>query len=342
MIGSVNQPKSIDLANIKQQAAPIQRIMNSDLAVSTPITLPDSLKHILQMKPEDVLFNIMPLSKEYMPSNFISDSSMVPLIFSKNNAQYIGQIKVGYARDYLGFEYAPYSKLFVPPNALKPSLILAELTSEQVQMAVINTSGVVNLSGKNLQGLNLTGIKLWKLDLRNADLRHANISHTKLASWLGCIQIEGANLSHANLEGVKANTRGISFRNALMQNTKLRNTDLSYADLRGVDFSYSDLSSAQLSCSRFSKTIGFWKASAKAAQFCYATLIRANLSWADLQGCDFTGANLKGAILTGANLKGANFESADLSDVDLRKATYNQLTKWPDGFQVVVTGAVKS
>ncbi|HJO91269.1 MAG TPA: pentapeptide repeat-containing protein, partial [Anaerolineales bacterium] len=47
-----------------------------------------------------------------------------------------------------------------------------------------------------------------------------------------------------------------------------------------------------------------------------ADLIWTNMSWADLRGADLRGAKLGGASLLG----------------NLRRAIYNKLTKFPDGF----------
>lgn len=63
-----------------------------------------------------------------------------------------------------------------------------------------------------------------------------------------------------------------------------------------------------------------------------------DLSGATLIGTDFNGSSLLNAALVGANLLKANLEStkligADLAEASLTKATYNNLTGWPEGFE---------
>ncbi len=75
------------------------------------------------------------------------------------------------------------------------------------------------------------------------------------------------------------------------------------------------------------------------------TLSGADLSGADLSGADLSGANLYGANLSGANLSradlsGAHLSRANLSGADLSRASYDQLTLWPEGFDVAKSAAV--
>mgnify|MGYP001158487211 CR=1 FL=1 len=51
-----------------------------------------------------------------------------------------------------------------------------------------------------------------------------------------------------------------------------------------------------------------------------------SLEGADLEGVDLQGAHLRGADLRGAKLGGASLLG------NLRRAIYNKLTKFPDGF----------
>ncbi len=70
------------------------------------------------------------------------------------------------------------------------------------------------------------------------------------------------------------------------------------------------------------------------------TLSGADLSGADLYGADLSRANLSGAYLSGAYLSGANLSGADLSGANLSRASYDQLTLWPEGFDVAKSAAV--
>jgi uncharacterized protein YjbI with pentapeptide repeats len=110
------------------------------------------------------------------------------------------------------------------------------------------------------------------------------------------------------------------------------------ADLRGTNLSRAELSGTDLK-----------EANLERAIFREANLSRANLKDANLWGVDLTQANLESADLTGArltraNLVGANLRGADLSQARLRKANlgnavYNNLTRWPTGFDPVLAGA---
>jgi hypothetical protein len=79
-------------------------------------------------------------------------------------------------------------------------------------------------------------------------------------------------------------------------------------------------------------------------------LVRANLQCADLSRTDLRetrldGANLRGAALTSADLREASLRGADLTEADLTRAvlhgaTYDRSTRWPEGFDPAVSGAV--
>jgi uncharacterized protein YjbI with pentapeptide repeats len=70
-----------------------------------------------------------------------------------------------------------------------------------------------------------------------------------------------------------------------------------------------------------------------------ANLYGAYLSGADLSGANLYGANLSGAYLSGANLSGADLYGANLYGANLYEAIYNDLTRWPTGFDPQAAGA---
>ncbi|MDM8564446.1 pentapeptide repeat-containing protein [Candidatus Halobeggiatoa sp. HSG11] len=88
----------------------------------------------------------------------------------------------------------------------------------------------------------------------------------------------------------------------------------------------------------------------KGANLDGANLIEANLTSAHLKnayliGADLTRANLTGAILINtdlrrADLRGAIFTKAKLRGVNLEGAMYDDLTKWPKGFNPKKTEAI--
>jgi hypothetical protein len=66
-----------------------------------------------------------------------------------------------------------------------------------------------------------------------------------------------------------------------------------------------------------------------------------DLSRANLIGANLVGANLRNANLTCAHLRGADLTGADLSGATLHDATFSTDTKWPEGYDPVVNGAIR-
>lgn len=65
---------------------------------------------------------------------------------------------------------------------------------------------------------------------------------------------------------------------------------------------------------------------------------------ADFHGCTFTACDFRGTALSRANLRGEEFygcdlRGADLEFADLGDATFDALTRWPEGFDPVAHGA---
>jgi len=125
----------------------------------------------------------------------------------------------------------------------------------------------------------------------------------------------------------------------------LRALDLHGADLaghgfgffNGPDFSLADLSGTDLKKAHLSRM------RLAAADLRGADLRGADLSGTDLRGADFRGADLSGTDLSFAFLRAVNLRGTDLSGADLRgadfssgrdlsRATADQHTRWPPGF----------
>ena len=66
-----------------------------------------------------------------------------------------------------------------------------------------------------------------------------------------------------------------------------------------------------------------------------------NLQNADLSGMDLSGANLKDANLQDANLQAVGDDLQWLADANLQGAIYDSTTRFPDGFDVGQSGAIK-
>ena len=69
-----------------------------------------------------------------------------------------------------------------------------------------------------------------------------------------------------------------------------------------------------------------------------AGLVGANLTRANLFGANLYRAELTGADLAMANLLGSDLRMANLLTADLSKATANEITDWPKGFNPVAAG----
>ena len=148
---------------------------------------------------------------------------------------------------------------------------------------------------------------------------------------LSFVQIEQEQPERADL--TRADLSGADLYNADLSGATLRWADLSNADLFRADLSNADLSNADLS-----RAI-LWNADLSGAFQTDADLSGADLYNADLSGATLHDADLSGADLYNADLSGAYLYDADLSGANLRWARYNDLTKWPDGFDPIAAGA---
>lgn len=112
--------------------------------------------------------------------------------------------------------------------------------------------------------------------------------------------------------------------------TQLRPIELGKArwghDLPGADLVEGDLRGANLEQSNLA---GAW-------------LQRACLAGANLRCANLTGAHLEGADLTAAQLECATLQETELGRTDLRSATYNAYTTFPDGFDPRAHGLCRS
>ncbi|MBN1452355.1 MAG: pentapeptide repeat-containing protein [Anaerolineales bacterium] len=114
-----------------------------------------------------------------------------------------------------------------------------------------------------------------------------------------------------------------------MRDADLNRMSLTYRNLRGADFSGSDLTGATLQGSDL-----------RAASFIGTKLDGTVFYRADLRGAILREAILKNTNFQEAHLEGADLSSAKIEGADLR-ATYDQTTKWPAGFDPDAAGAVQ-
>ncbi len=114
-----------------------------------------------------------------------------------------------------------------------------------------------------------------------------------------------------------------------------RRVSLRSARLDGVDLSSRNMERVDLS-----------SASLRGSVLMHARLARARLDYADLTNADLRFADLAGASLVDTNLWRADLRGTDLSAcgsagvANLRRARYDQTTRWPPGFDPVIAGAV--
>lgn len=113
-----------------------------------------------------------------------------------------------------------------------------------------------------------------------------------------------------------------------MRGENLSGSEFVYRQLRGSDFSEANLSNARL----------------QGCDLRAATLSSADLSGTSFYAADLRGTNLSNAILHNTNFCQARLEGADLTGTTLDtsdlRATYDDSTRWPDGFDPVKVGAV--
>ena len=155
-----------------------------------------------------------------------------------------------------------------------------------------------------------TDAELTHMWLPGADLRYAKL---EVASLEGA-HLEGANLYGADLQG--ANLLGAYLQKANLKGANLRSAHLYMALIAGANLEEADL-------------------------------MNADLGGANLQGANLQGANLRNAILQGANLQGTNLykvlvSNESIRNGSLRGAQFNERTIWPDGFDALAAGALKT
>lgn len=114
-----------------------------------------------------------------------------------------------------------------------------------------------------------------------------------------------------------------------MTGADLHGVSLLFRDLRKSDFGKANLTKCHLSCSDL-----------RGASFNGADVSHGDLSQSDLRGGDLRSANLTNANLKRARLEGADLSGAVIAGADLR-VTYDDSTKWPEGFDPDKHGAVK-
>lgn len=172
--------------------------------------------------------------------------------------------------------------------------------------------------------LDLAGTYLPRANLRNANLRGADLSYAVL---------DLGNVALASLDGARlVRTR---LYHADLTGAQLINADLREADLREAVMHSARLGQAKMIGAQFHRA-RLRGAFVQGADLTEANLTRTDLIEADLEGCHLVAAHLENALLSRTNLTGA-----DLTGAELRDARYPEGTRWPSGFDVTASGAVR-
>jgi uncharacterized protein YjbI with pentapeptide repeats len=180
-------------------------------------------------------------------------------------------------------------------------------------------------------------------------------------------------IKHRETKEVLLRVEADSLVGAMLRGASLPHANLRFANLPGSDFTGANMPWARLTCSNLRRAC-LERATLVRANIRMANLRGANLSAANLQqavladtclrGCLFYGADLRSADLRCANLRNAKLQSAqlggaylgyanlidtllydaDLTDADLdgvrlRRARYDEHTRWPSGFDPERHGA---
>ncbi len=206
----------------------------------------------------------------------------------------------------------------------------AQLAGADLRGACLRDATIsrADLTDVMLQGADLTGADFFNVLLLRGDLSEAVLLETIFS---------GANLTQATFDGVDGAglsmasgiLTGASFAGAFLEGSDWVGELLSNVDLSGATLDGADMRNARLIDTALSNT-----------SFVDADMRGIAMVQLDASGADLTGAELNGADLSGTNLEGANMSGATLLGVDFLLARYDTQTRWPQGFEFRVVGAM--
>lgn len=210
-----------------------------------------------------------------------------------------------------------------------------------------------SLEGAGFFRADLSSANLSWADLREASLVEANLSEAQLfEATMGGAALTDANLEGARLDSVdldRAVLQRAQLSNAVLHSATLRHADLFEADLRRADlraanFSQSNLVGAQFGGAKYDVNTMFPTGFAVDGLGMYflgpdADLRGIDLDGFELKGQDLSRSNLAQADLVGADLRGADLSAADMTGTRLRRALYDDATRFPAGLDPEAGGA---
>lgn len=208
-----------------------------------------------------------------------------------------------------------------------------------------------DFKGKNLENADFSDAYL-----RGAHFNYANLTGTKFI-WADAganyyfTTIKNTNFNNSNLR--RATFFGTEIINASFESAQMQSTTFKNVMVLNGTFKHADLSNANFENSSFEKS-----------DFSHVQMIGARLNKADFSGTIFSNvlfegvragrgqgggpwnrskfinANFKSSSLNKSDFRGIDFSNADFKDTSLFLTRYNCETKWPDGFQAGVYGAI--
>jgi uncharacterized protein YjbI with pentapeptide repeats len=205
-----------------------------------------------------------------------------------------------------------------------------------------------DLAGIDVHGQDLRGLYLSYKDLAHANLRYTLLQHTELpGSDLSYAYMEGADLYEAVLRATQLSQVHLQKAHAVGANfTEARGTEAKLSgDFERAVFNDAILPRAYMIHAFFKEAelehADFQAAEAEHAQLEDTHLAHANFEEAELSFANFTGADATEVNFTHAYLDNTVLAGAlNLNSACLRGATYNALTRWPQGFDPRRAGAV--
>jgi uncharacterized protein YjbI with pentapeptide repeats len=164
------------------------------------------------------------------------------------------------------------------------------------------------------ESINLSGQNLAFLQLPNSNFARASFDGGRLVGIVLApdSDLAGASLVEASI--VDGNLSGASLVNSDFTNADLFGAKLCAANLAGAKLQGANLSNAKLTDIDFRNASGTWVPQIGAPDVGSMVHGKVNLSGADLAGADLTGAT-------------------NIADAMLYNIYYDEVTKWPAGFQ---------
>jgi uncharacterized protein YjbI with pentapeptide repeats len=178
----------------------------------------------------------------------------------------------------------------------------------------------VNLEESNFKGSFAQHAKFSYCDMKPICFEYANLRGASLESCNAeSSRLEGADMTGAKV--VRCNFNDCDFDNTNLADATFHDTTLKGARFVSAHMTRVHLEGAQMQGAQMG-----------GARLDSANLRHANLTKAILADAQLVDADLTNANLTNADLQGANLARAKLGGANLRLATYDSATTWPEGF----------